>query len=67
MLSIALRRRLVLRFEGRKEIKMLVVLLLVLLLLLFGGLGFLFHPLFWIGLILILLIGGGGYYRHSHY
>lgn len=51
--------------SAAKEVIMALVLLLILLLVLFGGLGFLFHPLFWLGLILVLLIGSGGYYRSN--
>jgi hypothetical protein len=43
----------------------MLLILVLLLLLLFGGLGLLLHPLFWIGLILVLLVGGSGYYRGS--
>jgi len=47
---------------------MLGFLLIVLLLaLLFGGLGYVVSPLFFIVLIAILLLGGvGGYSRHNH-
>lgn len=43
---------------------MLAVLILALILvLLFGGLGFLYNPLFWIiAIVFLLLAAGGGYY-----
>ena len=43
----------------------MLLMLVLLLLLLVGGLGILLHPLFWIGLIVVLLLGDGGYHRGS--
>jgi hypothetical protein len=46
---------------------MALLLLVILLLLLFGGLGLLYSPLFWIGILLVVLFAAGGlrrgYYR----
>ncbi len=46
---------------------LLLILFLVLLVALFGGLGALLHPLFLLGLIIVLLVAGVGWYGHRHY
>jgi hypothetical protein len=35
--------------------------------LLFGGLGFVYSPLFWIGIIVVMLLAGGFSRGHYHY
>ena len=42
---------------------MTLLLLVILLLLLFGGLGIIYSPLFWIGILLVVVFTGGGLRR----
>jgi|GEM_PF-1065976 cobalamin biosynthesis protein CobD/CbiB len=46
---------------------LLLIVLAVLLIALFGGLGVLLHPLFWLGILVAFLVGGLGWFGHRHY